>query len=118
MGCGHGMNVAEIAHKPTAALLKALQDAGWTMTGGRFPGHAVFSHPLSGTEKPTPDYMRGSRSWPFPTYWQLRQVTFLYTGQRITAVWTRVWRAPWVNETSSKVSFKRAIEFIREEWTP
>ena len=107
-----------IKHKQTAALLGALAEARWKQTGARFPGNAIFSHPRSGEEKPTPDYMLGSRSWPFGTYWQLRQVTFNYEGLRIYAVWTRICRAPWVTEESPQVSFKRAIEFINEEWEP
>jgi hypothetical protein len=76
----------------------------------------IFSHPRSGGELPTPDYMRGSRSWPFDTYSKLRQITFNYTGMKIDAVWTRTSAAPWVPESSPKVSFKRAIEFVNEEW--
>jgi hypothetical protein len=107
-----------IEHKQTAALMDALKAAGWTMTHERFPGNAIFSHPRSGEELPTPDYMRGSRSWPFDTYFKLRQVTFNYTGMKINAVWTRTCEAPWVAESSPKVSFKRAIEFVNEEWEP
>ena len=107
-----------IEHKQTAALMDALKAAGWTLTARRFPGNAIYSHPLSGKELPTPDYMRGSRSWPFDTYSKLRQVTFNYTGFKVYAVWTRTSAAPWVSDVSPKVSFKRAIEFINEEWEP
>jgi hypothetical protein len=107
-----------IRHKQTAALMEALQAAGWTHTGARFPGNVIFSHPRSGEDKPTPDYMLGSRSWPFDTYHQLRQIVFNHNGDRITAVWTRISRAPWVAETSQRVSFKRAIEFVNEKWEP
>lgn len=107
-----------IQHKQTVALMDALAAAGWAYTSSRFPGNAIFSHPRSGEELPTPDYMRGSRSWPFDTYSKLRQVTFNYTGHRIDAVWTRTSAAPWVTDHSPKVSFKRAIEFINEEWSP
>lgn len=107
-----------IKHRQTAALMDALAAAGWKRTGARFPGNAIFSHPRSGEEKPTPGYMLGSRSWPFDTYQQLRQVTFNYDLDRIDAVWTRISHAPWVPESGRRVSFKRAIEFINEEWIP
>ncbi len=107
-----------IKHKQTAALMAALEAAGWKQTGAQFPGNAIFSHPRSGERKPTPDYMRGSRSWWSDTYQQLRQVVFNYGPDRVDAVWTRISRAPWVADECRKVSFKRAIEFINEEWEP
>ena len=113
------MTAAEpIEHKPTAALMAALRECGWVYVGSKFPGHVGFAHPLSGTEQPTPDYMRGTRAWPFETYHQLRQVSFNYEGRRIRAVWRWVSRAPWVNVDQGRMTFKAAEAFIREEWTP
>lgn len=106
------------AHKLTAALIDALNAAGWTLTASNFPGHALMSHPRSGEEMPTPDYMLGSRSWPFPTYSRLRQLTFLHEGDRITTVWTRECPAPWVREHLHKIGFKKAIEYVNTPWSP
>jgi hypothetical protein len=110
--------VKQFGHKQSAALIAALKAAGWLVTASKFPGNAIVSHPLSGTEIPSPSYMHGSRSWPFETYYKLRQVVFNFDGERITAVWTREVDAPWVGERGAKVSFKRAIEFVEEEWKP
>lgn len=107
-----------IEHKPTAAVMAALRECGWTHTGSQFPGNAIFSHPLSGTELPTPDYMRGTRQWPFETYAVLRQISFNYEARKIRAVWRRICRAPWVKADDSRIGFKAAEAFIREEWTP
>jgi hypothetical protein len=110
--------VEKIEHRPTAAIMAALRERGWVFTGSKFPGNAIFAHPLSNTELPTPDYMRGSRSWPFETYHVHRQITFNYEGKRIQAIWRRICRAPWVNADDRRLSFKAAEAFIREEWTP
>lgn len=105
-------------HKPTAALIDALNDAGWTLTASRSPGHAVLSHLRSGEEMPTPEYMRGARSWPFPTYYKLRQLTFISDGDRITGIWSRECAAPWVTVTERKISFKKAMQYVNEQWAP
>ena len=105
-------------HKQTAALIDALNAAGWTLTASNFPGHALLSHPRSGEEMPTPEYMRGSRSWPFDTFYRLRQLSFISEGDRITAVWARECSAPWVDATERRISFKKAMEYVNERWTP
>jgi len=105
-------------HKPTAALIDALNDAGWTLTASNFPGHALLSHPRSGEEMPTPDYMRGSRSWPFDTFYRLRQLSFISEGDRIVSIWARECAAPWVVASERRVSFKKAMEYVNEQWAP
>lgn len=108
--------MTDSTHKPTRALLEALEAGGWVFTASGFPGKAIFSHPLSGLDKPTPEYMLGSRSWPFETYYELRQLVFNHAGDRISKIWARQVAAPWVNGSERPVSFKRAIEYVREEW--
>jgi len=105
------------SHKPSQRLLDVLSQAGWTITARPWPGHAIMSHPASGAELPTPEYMKGNPSWPFETYYKLRQLTFNYDGDRITAVFTRECAAPWVAVSERKISFKRATEYVQEEWS-
>jgi hypothetical protein len=107
-----------VAHKPTAALVEALRSAGWTLTARNFPGHELLSHPLSGIDLPTPEYMRGNPAWPFDTYFKLRQLSMIYDGSKASAVWARECAAPWVQATERHISFRRAIEYVKEEWAP
>lgn len=113
------MSIApEVTHKPTRAVLEALLECGWMHTATPFPGNAIWSHPRSGEEMPTPDYMRGSPSWPFDTFYRLRQISYNHDGLRISAVWSRECGAPWVSASERRLSFKAAAAFIREEWAP
>ena len=112
------MNLENVTHKPTRAVLEAIQAAGWVLTATPWPGNAIYSHPRSGEELPTPEYMKGSRAWPFDTFYRLRQITFNYTGMKIDAVFIRECAAPWVKATTQRVSYRRAAEYVREEWTP
>lgn len=110
--------IDKIAHKPTRLIMQALRDGGWQQIARPFPGSVIFGHPLSGTELPTPDYMRGTTAWPFETFYRLRQVHFNFEGERISAVWARTCTAPWVRVRMVRIPFSRAVDFIREDWTP
>jgi hypothetical protein len=90
-------------------LVDAANTAGWTATHGRFPGE----YRLDGTvERPTPDYMLGSTAWPYVTYQDLCQVTFLVgDGGQLTAAFTRE-GVPWVGVREVKVSGPKALAYI------
>lgn len=105
----------EFGHGLSRAVWEALQTAGWALTASSFPGNAIYSHPLSGTEKPTPEFIP-AQWWGGETYSSLRQLTFNYNNRRITKLWTRECPAPWVMASMRPVSFKRAIEYVGEEW--
>lgn len=90
-------------------LINAAKAVGWTFHVGRFPGE--YRLDASTDNVPTPEYMRGSSAWPFDTYLDLRQVTFLVNGGRISAAWTRE-GVPWVTVRETRVSATRALAYI------
>jgi hypothetical protein len=105
-----------VRHKQTAALMDALKADGWTMTHERFP-ETRSSPPAFSKDLPTPDYMRGRGRGRLRPIFKLRQVTFNHRTQDRRGVDADL-RCPVGDDSSPKVSFKRAIEFINEEWEP
>jgi hypothetical protein len=96
-------------------LCEALDQAGWRIEAGRFPGNYRADHPRMADERPIPEYMRGSRAWPFDTYTELRQLWFNIHDGRLTFIQTRT-GVPWVAAQESTVTLPRALAYIQQPW--
>jgi hypothetical protein len=119
----------KIKHAQTRQLLQTLHDCGWRYLVPR-PGGVLFSHPLCDVEVPTPDHMRAYTHsatgagrlgpYPFETYTMLRQLdaNLHPSGDRLAAVFLRESSCPWVPVSIRPVSFRRAIAYVREDWSP
>src|SRR5262245_63921020 len=105
-------------HRQTRELLTALAEQRWKrVVGGR---GILLSHPLSGIDVPTPEYMRGSEAWPFDTYSPLRQLSVFFGGPRGDRLVFKMSRTgpPWVRTSERVLTYKAATEFVREVWDP
>ena len=98
----------EPPHKLTRELLDALKGGGWQLTALPFPGCALFSHPRSGEHVPN-EYHE--------YFFRLRQLSVLYNAERFTAIWRRE-GTPVNGATERALSFRKAIAYVAEEWTP
>ena len=103
-------------HKPTQALMAAFDECGWTLKARNYPGHAIFAHPLSGVVVGTygPEW---GKTYAGTDRYALRQIEFTYDGTKIHGVFIREgW--PTTGAQTRPVSLRRAVEYVRQPWSP
>lgn len=97
----------------SAQVIDAVQAAlrrGWRAYPSR--GGYVVNAPSSEVEHPTEDMHRWA--YPFDTYTRLRQIKLAVNGDRVIGAWS-VESVPWVPGNDTRLSFKKAIEFLESE---
>jgi hypothetical protein len=101
-------------------VLAVLAECGWQLQRPNLPGQVVLAgSPGNRVEHESPQWAKEStRTWGFPTYRVLRNVSFLTDGNRVTAAFTTVSEAPWVGSRTCQVSNTRALAFIAEHGAP
>lgn len=100
----------------SAQVIEAIKEAraaGWTVRSTGF-GYRVTS-PASNVDHPTPDDIP-SRWWPGKTYRKLFVLVVNFNDRgRVTYAQTSVSPCPWVESRDAKVTFTKAIEFLRTD---
>ncbi|MFD8316132.1 hypothetical protein [Kitasatospora purpeofusca] len=94
-----------------AQLIQAVKDAqasGWTVTRTSSGYRATRT-----SEHPTPETIPEAW-WGAPTYTDIRHLSIVVIGAKVTAAFTQHRRYPWVGAHEVKASFKAAIAFLAD----
>jgi hypothetical protein len=114
--------LARCRTKQMQALMRLLAEKGWRT---EFHDRKMsFRHPLSGSEFVTPPPYDTSHLWGSPFFWGYRGIKVLMVSGRgdpndlRCSLMLRWGGVPWVLESEGVLTYKTAMERVREQWPP